>query len=295
MRTPRAFFKHENEGIYLHLYNHTVSSLFEPLPLGDFEKEKLIEIFDRYKVKYNIEVISLVILGNHFHSLMFCPPETFTKEEAFAAYNKFHKKEKAKFLDDFRVIGLMKNSNNFSEYMREVQREFAIWYNEKRTYKRSGALWQGRFKSQLIETDRYLWACLKYIEMNPVRAGITQNPGEYTYGSFGRWQEKHPYEKNFIEHILSLSGKEVSMPEFKSYLADEMKIMHANDLAEQFTRRGELEKAKKIRSAVQKVRSEQDPLIAIFSDPKWHRHKVLGSKEYIEQKYQRWALYKNSA
>jgi putative transposase len=50
---------------------------------------------------------------------------------------------------------------------------------------RSGTLWESRFKSSLIETDRYLLACCRYVEMNPVRAGMANAPEEYPWSSFG--------------------------------------------------------------------------------------------------------------
>ena len=295
MRMAREFFKPRNEGVYLHIYNHTVTSMHDQLPLGDFEKAKFISVFERYKVKYNIELISLVVMGNHFHALVYCPSEKFTEEQAFAAYNTFHRKEKVKFKDDFRVKGLIENSNNISELMRETQREFSFWFNKTRPYKRKGALWQDRFQCQLIQSDVYLWGCLKYIEMNPVRAGLCQNAEEYNHSSFGRWQDAHPYEKEFIEHILSLSGKEISMPDFKNYLAQEMKIMQLNDLACSFTEKGNISRAKSILSIIQKGRAEQEPIIHLFSEPNWHSHKVIGSKAFIEEKYRQWALYKDSA
>ena len=295
MRMAREFFKPRNEGVYLHICNHTVSSMYDQLPLGDIEKTKFISIFERYKVKYNIQLISLVVMGNHFHALVYCPSEKFTEEEAFTAYNLFHRKEKVKFHDDFRVKSLRENSNNISEFMRETQREFSLWFNKTRPYKRKGALWQDRFQCQLIQSDLYLWACLKYIELNPVRAGICQNAQEYSYSSFGRWRESHPYERELLEHILSLSGKEISMLDFKSYLAQEMKIMQANDLACLLFENGETERAKNLQGSIQKERAEQEPIINFFADSNWRSHKIIGSKEFIEDKYRQWAMYKDSA
>jgi putative transposase len=49
---------------------------------------------------------------------------------------------------------------------------------------RIGTIWSGRFKSSVIETDRYLMACLRYVELNPVRAGIVSTPEEYSWSSY---------------------------------------------------------------------------------------------------------------
>ena len=52
------------------------------------------------------------------------------------------------------------------------------------TYRRSGPLFEGRFRSALVETDGYLLACQRYIELNPVRAGMVPIPGEYPWSSY---------------------------------------------------------------------------------------------------------------
>jgi putative transposase len=53
-----------------------------------------------------------------------------------------------------------------------------------RTYCRSGTMWEGRFKSSLVDKERYCLACYRYIELNPVRAGMVQRPGDYPWSSF---------------------------------------------------------------------------------------------------------------
>jgi putative transposase len=53
-----------------------------------------------------------------------------------------------------------------------------------RTYGRSGSLWEGRFRSCLVQSDEYLLACYRYIEMNPVRAGLAHHPAAYAWSSY---------------------------------------------------------------------------------------------------------------
>jgi len=53
-----------------------------------------------------------------------------------------------------------------------------------RTYKRSGTLWEERFRSRIIEQQQYLFFCQRYIELNPVRAGTVKHPGEYRWSSY---------------------------------------------------------------------------------------------------------------
>jgi putative transposase len=46
-------------------------------------------------------------------------------------------------------------------------------------------LWEGRFKSSLVDSEGYVLACYRYIELNPVRAGMTRHPGDYPWSSYG--------------------------------------------------------------------------------------------------------------
>ncbi|MDP3662792.1 MAG: hypothetical protein U1D41_16200 [Nitrosomonas sp.] len=54
-----------------------------------------------------------------------------------------------------------------------------------RTCQRSGGLWQGRYKASYIQSERYLLACMRYIELNSMRAEMVTRPGEYRWSSYG--------------------------------------------------------------------------------------------------------------
>ncbi|MEM8814416.1 MAG: transposase [Pseudomonadota bacterium] len=53
-----------------------------------------------------------------------------------------------------------------------------------RLYQRSGPLWQGRYKASLVQDNHYLLSCYRYIELNPVRAGVVRSPGQYPFSSY---------------------------------------------------------------------------------------------------------------
>lgn len=53
-----------------------------------------------------------------------------------------------------------------------------------RAYRRTGTLWDGRYKAGLVESGRYLLACMRYIELNPVRANMVSHPAEYAWSSY---------------------------------------------------------------------------------------------------------------
>ena len=65
---------------------------------------------------------------------------------------------------------------------RDLGRDYVRRFN--RRHGRTGTLWEGRFKSSLVDTDNYLLACCRYIEMNPIRARLVENPADYPWSSF---------------------------------------------------------------------------------------------------------------
>jgi putative transposase len=66
---------------------------------------------------------------------------------------------------------------------------------------RTGTLWEGRFKSSLVDSERYLLTCHRYIELNPVRAGIVQRPGDYPWSSHAHYADGAP-NRLLTPHIL---------------------------------------------------------------------------------------------
>ena len=66
--------------------------------------------------------------------------------------------------------------------MQAIGRSYVQRLNKR--YKRTGTLWEGRYKACLVQNDRYLLTCQRYIEMNPVRAGLARRPQDYPYSSF---------------------------------------------------------------------------------------------------------------
>jgi putative transposase len=62
-------------------------------------------------------------------------------------------------------------------------RYYVQYYNYSR--KRTGTLWEGRYKATLIDTEMYLLTCMRYIELNPARAGMVALPSEYPWSSYG--------------------------------------------------------------------------------------------------------------
>lgn len=66
--------------------------------------------------------------------------------------------------------------------MQDLGRKYVRYINN--AYQRSGTLWEGRFKASLVDSQAYLLTCMRYIELNPVRACMVSHPGEYRWSSY---------------------------------------------------------------------------------------------------------------
>lgn len=74
------------------------------------------------------------------------------------------------------------SEHGVSHVMQDVGRTYVRYVNY--TYRRSGTLWEGRYKSSLVDSEVYLLTCMRYIELNPLRANMVQHPGEYRWSSY---------------------------------------------------------------------------------------------------------------
>jgi putative transposase len=73
------------------------------------------------------------------------------------------------------------DGDGVSLMMQEVGRRYVRLFND--TYKRTGTLWEGRFKAVMIDSERYFLTCQRYVELNPVRATLVSKPSDYTWSS----------------------------------------------------------------------------------------------------------------
>lgn len=82
----------------------------------------------------------------------------------------------------FHFILEPKEKENISFLMKLLGAKFVRYIN--RTYRRSGTLWEGRFRCSLIDKEAYFLSCLRYIETNPLRAGLAKSPDLYRWSSY---------------------------------------------------------------------------------------------------------------
>lgn len=167
------------EGAYYHIMSRTVGNEFL---LGHEEKEKFVEIVKKYSRLYFVKILGYCVMSNHFHLLIrMDSSEQYNDEEVIRRLKEFYGRKDSLWnykLDDFR-----KKLADISEFTKMIKQNFSWWYN--RVNDRRGYFWSDRFKSVLIEKGESLLSCLAYIDLNPVRAGITELPENYRWSSFG--------------------------------------------------------------------------------------------------------------
>jgi putative transposase len=90
--------------------------------------------------------------------------------------------------------------NSISKVFQSVGRKYVQYFNF--TYRRSGTLWEGRYRSTVVESEQYLLTLMRYIELNPVRAGMTGHPSDYPWSSHGFYAsgKSGPNENWLIPH-----------------------------------------------------------------------------------------------
>jgi putative transposase len=116
----------------------------------------------------------------------------FNSREDLSAYAYWLKEFAAKYHVEIHAWVFMTNhvhllvtprsQSAVSNLMQSLGRQYVQYFNK--TYQRSGTLWEGRFKSCIVQTSDYLLQCYRYIELNPVRAGIVNNPSDYAWSSY---------------------------------------------------------------------------------------------------------------
>jgi len=113
---------------------------------SDADRRVLLSLWAEYAEKFQVAVHAYVLMSNHFHLLV--TPGT---------------------------------EDGLPQMMQAVGRRYVRHFND--VHGRSGTLWEGRYRSTLIETERYLLACLAYIDLNPVRAGLVAAPADCPWSS----------------------------------------------------------------------------------------------------------------
>lgn len=114
---------------------------------SDDDYQVYLDWLEEYAKAYKCHIHSYVLMTNHVHLL---------------------------------ITGF--ESDSISKLMKSLGQRYVQYIN--RSYRRSGTLWEGRFKSCLVQEEAYLMGCYRYIELNPVRANMVEHPADYPWSSY---------------------------------------------------------------------------------------------------------------
>ena len=118
--------------------------------LSSSDRKFLLGLLAENAAKFDVAIHAYVLMGNHFHLL--ATPQT---------------------------------AQGVPQMMQAVGRRYVRLFNDSNG--RTGTLWEGRYKSTLLQTDRYMLACMAYIDLNPVRAGMVVSAADYAWSSHGHY------------------------------------------------------------------------------------------------------------
>ena len=172
--------------------------------LGREEKDMFVRMMRQYETFCGVRVLSYCIMSNHFHLLVEVPPKekgaavTLSDEDFLARlkpmYSKIYYRGIEQMLERFRADGadgaaldlkakFTCRMHDLSEFMKGLKQRFTQWYNG--AHGRRGTLWEGRFKSVLVEDGYAARVMSAYIDLNPLRAGMVDRPEDYRWCSYG--------------------------------------------------------------------------------------------------------------
>ncbi|MCC5840178.1 MAG: hypothetical protein JJT96_08640 [Opitutales bacterium] len=170
--------------------------------LTDVEKEAFRGLLGRVAGFCGVEVITFALLDNHFHLLIDVPGTAGELSDGVLLERSrllYGKERRGQPLSMARIEGalkaggevrlamrglLMARMASLPMFMKILKQRYSILFNRK--YDRVGTLWEGRFRSVLVENTRAaVRAVAAYIDLNPVRAGIVDDPKDYRFSGYG--------------------------------------------------------------------------------------------------------------
>ena len=278
MRTARR--KMVGKGCYYHLMNR-LAGYAHDYPFTDVDREYGMRLVARLAGYYLLEVISMCWMGNHFHIVLYAPSkdELPSNKNIIERHNNYYNNRLDKMieLDDDLACGVVAEKMlDISHFMKNFQQAFVVYYNK--AHKRRGHLWADRFKSVILDRIGALWAAVKYVELNPVRAELVDDPADYRHSTWGWFcgSGKHPFAKGFFKHMRhcsSLTDANCSMEELITAFRGEL----ARTIAYEAGLYGE-----ELYEAIQKAKKGISmPLRYLRRTRHWTDGGIIGSKKFI--------------
>lgn len=284
MRTARL--RYDKGLCYYHLLNRVAGS---PgfMPFGEMEKEHFFQLVQRLSRLYCLQLISVVVMSNHFHIVCAAPAGKPDAGEIQRRWKAFYGKRAVEpdWNNPDVVEMWAERLRDISCFMKDLQQRFTCWYNRTRPgARRWGRLWGDRFKSVILESGKAVWDCVRYVEMNPVRAGICANPGDYRFSTWGRFTGagRHPFAEFAARHLRNylywVMGDRASKLSDAEVLAEMNANMARVAAAERY------ESPENIAAAGEAARKGPGFVLTVQRRVRyWSAGAIIGSKTFVRQ------------
>lgn len=232
MRIPRFKASLEEEAGYYHCISRVVDKRFA---FGEREREKFRALLREYAAFCGVEVLTWCILSNHFHLLIkvpqrprTCPPIealidrlnhlsscALTAAAARQMVERFRAAGQEEQVEDLRQR-LWVQMYDLSQFMKLLKQRFSQWFN--RVHDREGTLWEGRFRSTLVEGNSPALATVAaYIDLNPIRAGLVEDPKDYRWCGYAEAVASDASARKGLADALGV-GVDAVLPEYRKWL-----------------------------------------------------------------------------
>lgn len=195
MRKARLKAPKHHDVAYYHCISRVVDRQYV---FGDVEKEKFVALMREYEDFCGVRIVTYCVMSNHFHVLVEVPKppeETLSDQELLRRVERLSgvagRGTTRQMLEQLRRQGHDEAADDYKEsflgrmwdvswFMKLLKQRFTQWFNHQRG--RTGTLWEERFKSVLVEGAGHALASMAaYIDLNPVRAKLVKDPGDYRW------------------------------------------------------------------------------------------------------------------
>ncbi|HUD34444.1 MAG TPA: transposase [Variovorax sp.] len=122
----------------------------QPIFVDDIDRERMLALLAENVPRWSIALHAYVLMDNHFHLL--ATPST---------------------------------ADGLPKFMQAVGRSYVRWFNDR--HARTGTLWEGRYRSTVVQAERWLLPCMVSIDLNPVRAGLVPEASAYRWSSHAHY------------------------------------------------------------------------------------------------------------
>jgi putative transposase len=193
------------------IYHIILRGINRQILFEDYEdKEKFIDIIAQYKQKSEYKVLGYCLMDNHVHLL------------------------------------IKEGKEGMDHSMKRIGVSYVYWYNSK--YKRTGHLFQDRYKSEPVEDDGYLLMVLRYIHQNPLKAQMVHDIAAYKWSSYNEYigqpqitdtdlvlglfsEDKQRVKEYFSENLTVTEGKVLEVEETSRLIDEEARVIIENAIS----------------------------------------------------------------